>query len=78
MTDSPCVSLCVVDPESGLCLGCLRTLDEIACWGSLRPVERRAAMAMLPEREARLGERARRRRAAAQRNATRVPPSVRT
>ena len=32
---SPCVSLCRMDADSGWCLGCLRTLDEIALWGSL-------------------------------------------
>ena len=32
---SPCVSVCRIDTASGLCVGCLRTLDEIAAWGSL-------------------------------------------
>lgn len=32
---SPCVSICRIDPSSGLCVGCLPTLDEIAAWGSL-------------------------------------------
>ncbi|MFS8085704.1 MAG: DUF1289 domain-containing protein [Acidobacteriota bacterium] len=29
---SPCVSVCAVDPVGGYCLGCYRTLDEIAAW----------------------------------------------
>jgi predicted Fe-S protein YdhL (DUF1289 family) len=29
---SPCVNVCQMDPETGLCRGCLRTLDEIAGW----------------------------------------------
>ena len=29
---SPCVSVCRMDAGSGLCLGCLRTLEEIAGW----------------------------------------------
>jgi predicted Fe-S protein YdhL (DUF1289 family) len=29
---SPCVSVCAVDPAGGYCLGCYRTLDEIAAW----------------------------------------------
>lgn len=29
---SPCVSVCHMDPASGLCEGCYRTLDEIAAW----------------------------------------------
>ncbi len=29
---SPCIAICVVDPRSGYCRGCLRTLKEIASW----------------------------------------------
>lgn len=29
---SPCIGVCEVDPRSGMCLGCLRTLGEIAAW----------------------------------------------
>jgi uncharacterized protein len=32
---SPCIKVCAHDEEMGLCRGCLRTLDEIAAWGSL-------------------------------------------
>jgi uncharacterized protein len=31
---SPCTSVCQMDASSGLCQGCLRTLDEIGRWGS--------------------------------------------
>jgi len=44
------VKLCVIDPVSGLCRGCRRTLDEIAAWGSMSERERRAVMAALPAR----------------------------
>ncbi|MDM7255832.1 MAG: DUF1289 domain-containing protein [Paracoccus sp. (in: a-proteobacteria)] len=47
---SPCVKICVIDPAAGLCTGCLRTLDEIARWGSMTPAERRAIMAKLDAR----------------------------
>lgn len=30
--ESPCVSLCHIDPETGTCEGCGRTLDEIRAW----------------------------------------------
>lgn len=30
---SPCNTICEIDPLSGHCLGCRRTLDEIAAWG---------------------------------------------
>jgi predicted Fe-S protein YdhL (DUF1289 family) len=29
---SPCVSVCVMDAQSGLCRGCWRTIAEIAAW----------------------------------------------
>ena len=29
---SPCISVCVMDPIRGYCVGCYRTLDEIADW----------------------------------------------
>ena len=31
---SPCINVCVIDECTGFCAGCLRTLDEIATWGS--------------------------------------------
>jgi hypothetical protein len=47
---SPCTKVCTIDPSSGLCWGCGRTLDEIARWGSLDDAERRRIMAELPQR----------------------------
>jgi predicted Fe-S protein YdhL (DUF1289 family) len=51
---SPCVKICAVDGASGLCVGCLRTLGEIAAWGGLDPAERARIMAELPARRDRL------------------------
>ena len=39
-----------MDPRSGLCRGCGRTLDEIARWGALSEAERLSIMAQLPQR----------------------------
>jgi predicted Fe-S protein YdhL (DUF1289 family) len=47
---SPCTKVCTIDPRSGLCLGCGRTLAEIAQWGSLTDGERRRIMDELPHR----------------------------
>jgi uncharacterized protein len=47
---TPCLRVCILDPESGLCEGCGRTRDEIARWGSLSEDERLAIMAGLDER----------------------------
>ncbi|MFV0384425.1 DUF1289 domain-containing protein [Paracoccus sp. (in: a-proteobacteria)] len=52
---SPCVNICVMDPTSGVCTGCLRTLDEIAAWGSLSPDQRSAIMEELPTRRLGIG-----------------------
>ena len=48
---TPCIGVCVVDGESGLCLGCLRTLDEIASWAALPEARRADLMAELPGRK---------------------------
>ena len=47
---TPCIHVCVIDDRTGLCAGCGRTLDEIACWGSLANDERVRIMAELPDR----------------------------
>lgn len=51
---SPCVKVCAIEGATGLCLGCGRTLQEIAQWGALTPQERAAIMAVLPARKAAL------------------------
>lgn len=48
--ESPCVKVCVIHDESGLCLGCYRSLDEIAAWSTMPAEARRAIMAELPGR----------------------------
>ena len=50
MIETPCTGVCALDPATGMCLGCLRTIDEIACWASLSTEERRAVMGELPDR----------------------------
>jgi predicted Fe-S protein YdhL (DUF1289 family) len=53
--ESPCNKVCVVDPATTLCVGCGRTLTEIANWLALSPAERRRIMAELPRRLAARG-----------------------
>lgn len=55
MIESPCIKVCVIDPASRLCTGCLRSLDEIAAWTSLPPETRRRIMAELPARKQQSG-----------------------
>jgi predicted Fe-S protein YdhL (DUF1289 family) len=47
---SPCISVCRMEEASGLCVGCLRTLSEIATWGEMRDDERRDVWARLAQR----------------------------
>ena len=49
---SPCISVCRIDPASGLCDGCLRTLDEIAAWGAMDDDARLAVWAEIDRRRA--------------------------
>jgi predicted Fe-S protein YdhL (DUF1289 family) len=52
--ETPCVNICLLDDASGLCVGCGRSTDEIARWVSMTPAQRRAIMAVLPERMERM------------------------
>ena len=51
---SPCVNVCIIDGESGLCLGCHRSLAEVAAWTGLSAAERAEIMAGLPARRGRI------------------------
>jgi len=51
---TPCVKVCIVDGATSHCLGCWRTLSEIAGWSGLPDEERARIMAELPAREARV------------------------
>ncbi|MEM9570362.1 MAG: DUF1289 domain-containing protein [Pseudomonadota bacterium] len=48
--ESPCIKVCAVDGETGLCLGCGRSLKEIGGWMQFDDAGRRAVMDTLPER----------------------------
>lgn len=47
---SPCISVCRMDAATGLCQGCLRTLDEIAAWGGMDDEGKRAVWAAIETR----------------------------
>ncbi len=53
--ETPCIAVCMIDPRSGLCYGCGRTLPEIARWHRIDDAERLAIMAILPARMANAG-----------------------
>jgi hypothetical protein len=47
---TPCIRVCMLDPETGLCEGCGRTREEIGTWFRITEEERQRIMAELPER----------------------------
>lgn len=49
---SPCVSVCRMEPDTGLCTGCLRTLDEIAGWGASSDADKRSVWVAIAARRA--------------------------
>ncbi len=55
--DSPCIKICVIHPETRLCTGCMRSIDEIGAWSSMTPETRASIMAELPGRVPLLGKR---------------------
>ena len=72
---SPCIGICRLDPMTGLCLGCMRTGDEIAAWPHASHVQRLQIVDRLRERRRAVGRTSvadsrprRRRRAAAERS----------
>ncbi len=52
MIESPCTKICALDARSGRCLGCGRTIYEIAHWTAMSDAERMRIIAELPARRA--------------------------
>ena len=48
--ETPCTAVCLIDPKTSLCMGCGRTLPEIARWGRMESAERQAIMSTLRKR----------------------------
>ncbi|TGK07061.1 DUF1289 domain-containing protein [Leptospira semungkisensis] len=53
---SPCIKICTMDPETGLCEGCFRTLEEIGRWVIYTEEERKAIRIKIDERKESLGK----------------------
>jgi predicted Fe-S protein YdhL (DUF1289 family) len=47
---SPCINVCEMDASSGLCRGCLRTLDEIAGWAGANDEKKLGILAAVEKR----------------------------
>jgi uncharacterized protein len=53
--DSPCTSVCIIDPVTGLCGGCFRTLEEITGWIDFSATKKRTVIAALDARRSNFG-----------------------
>ena len=51
-TNSPCNGICIMDEDTELCVGCLRTSDEIANWEDYSDEQRAEVMLEIMRREA--------------------------
>ena len=51
---SPCIGICVINPNTHLCEGCARTLDEIAAWWDYTSTQKHAVIAQLQDRQAQI------------------------
>ena len=52
---SPCLGICLMDPRTRMCRGCLRTVEEIAAWDNASNAEKRAILARLEARRREAG-----------------------
>lgn len=49
---SPCINVCRMDAKSGLCEGCLRTVDEIAGWAAAPDAQKLLILDAIAQRRA--------------------------
>ena len=49
---SPCIDICRMEPHTGLCVGCQRTLDEIMAWGTASDMDKRDIWRAIERRRA--------------------------
>lgn len=54
MVASPCINICRMDPRTGWCEGCQRTLDEIAAWSTLDDDDKLAVWRLIDDRRGRV------------------------
>jgi predicted Fe-S protein YdhL (DUF1289 family) len=47
---SPCINVCTMNPATGLCNGCYRTIEEIAAWASSTNAYKRSVLTAIEVR----------------------------
>lgn len=48
---SPCIGVCEMDPNRGVCIGCLRTMEEISGWNDFSREEKSKVWQEIKKRE---------------------------
>ena len=48
---SPCQNVCVMNEDTGYCLGCWRTIEEIMVWGIMPSESKRRVLVEIEKRE---------------------------
>ncbi|MDD7909067.1 MULTISPECIES: DUF1289 domain-containing protein [Pseudovibrio] len=56
IVESPCIKVCQIDRPTGLCTGCLRTLEEIATWSSMSDADKRLTNSRVAQRRSAAGQ----------------------
>ena len=51
MIESPCTSVCDIDPKDGLCKGCKRTKEEIFNWLRLSDLAKKKVLLTINRRK---------------------------
>jgi hypothetical protein len=55
--NSPCVDVCAIDDDTGWCIGCGRSMHEIATWASMGDAARGKALTELDARKLKIPNR---------------------
>lgn len=50
MLPSPCINICQMDADNGLCIGCFRTIEEITAWSRIDDAQRAHILAAVAQR----------------------------
>ncbi|MDO8299741.1 DUF1289 domain-containing protein [Lacisediminimonas sp.] len=53
---SPCIDICRMEQHTGLCVGCLRTIDEITAWGGAPDEYKRGIWRAIERRRSELAD----------------------
>lgn len=56
LATSPCINVCTLDAMSGLCQGCLRTIDEISIWSQASNAEKLSILSAVSRRREALSQ----------------------